>query len=298
VRFVDVVGLLLVYACFTIYGFRVNSWLIHPRAVAMVALIPLCWHLARWSTGRSWALVPAALWFVAIFISLSRMATGAAITAVALTLILHARPRKGVVWHRAAILGALLAAAVLAIATVDPFRARLMKQDRTPLWRRVASSALESPVIGKGPGSSQAGPALRYWWSSSPNGQPSPSLHYEYWEYWAPHPHNEYLRVWHDLGVPGLVFFLLALGKWARTLFRAAFVGAGPMDTRAPELQRAGLLVLTALLIAMTTDNPLVYPFVIAPAAVLIGTGLGAATSVGSSIPAERGGASTTSRQR
>lgn len=270
---IDVVGLGIVAVSFAYRGFRVNGWLAHPRAIALVALVPLCWHLARWSRGHSWALVRAFAWIAAIVISLSRMATGAALVAVVTTLVLQARAQGRASWRRTGVLAAAVVLVPAAVATVEPFRERLLEQDRTPIWRRVAASALDSPLAGKGPGSSQSGPALRYWWSTPDRPRPA-TQPYEYGEYWAPHPHNEYLRVWHDLGLPGIALLLLAIGSWARVLYRASLADRTP--TAAGELTIAGLLVLVVVAIAMLTDNPLVYPFVVAPAGVLVGAGLGA----------------------
>jgi O-antigen ligase len=279
---VDIVGLSIVAVSFASSGFRIHSWIVHPRALAMVALVPLCWHLARWSAGRLSALIPAAAWIAAILVSLSRMAMGAALVAVVLTVLLHVIARRGVRWQHVVLLVLLLLGALGAVASVDPFRERLLKQqDRLPIWQRVVASALQAPIIGNGLGSSQTGGALGYWWTIPPPGRAPSSLGYEYNEYWAPHPHNEYLRVWHDLGLPGIACFLTALGTWLWTLYGGwRRSGEHPIAGNRPPLELAGLLMLLVLMVAMLTDNPLVYPFVIAPAAVLIGAGLGASVAL------------------
>lgn len=276
----DVIGLSIVAVSFAQFGFNIHAWIVHPRNVALVALVPICWHLARWSFGHWSAIVPTAAWVAAIFVSLSRMATGAAVIAIVLIVGLHLDARWRASWRHVAMLVVLLAATLVAVATVDPFRHRLLMQDRLPIWQRVASSALEAPVTGNGLGSSQTGPVLLYWWTPPPEVRPR-SQRYEFWEYWVPHPHNEYLRVWHDLGLPGLALFAMTLAVWLRVLYRGWRSSnkqrRASSDPDRPPLELAGLLMLVVLMVAMTTDNPLVYPFVISPAAVLIGAGLGAA---------------------
>lgn len=276
----DAFGLLLAAYSFDRYGFSIHSWPVHPRALALVALIPICWHLARWASGHVWDLLPVAAWVAAIIVSLSRMAAGAALAVALLTLVVHASARHRIRWTHLTLLLALLGGMLLAVGTVGPFRERLSKpQDRLPIWRDVVSSAMEAPILGKGPGSSQVEEVLRYWWTSPPLHLPRSRRHYDYAEYWAVHPHNDYLRVWHDLGLPGAALFVVALGLSLYALCGACRPGRHrEAGAGTAQLGLAGLLTLVALMIAMTTDNPLVYPFVIGPAATLIGAGLGAAT--------------------
>lgn len=280
VRVVDVLGLGIVAINFANFGFHGGRWLVHPRALALVALVPLCWHLARWLAGKSWDALFVAAWLSAIFVSLSRMASGAALLATVLTLLLRFASGRRAERRRFMTLAAvLLVGTALAVTTVDPFRDRLLKEDRSPIWRRVAASALQAPLLGHGMGSSQTGPVLRYWWTP-PERRP-PAQRYEYWEYWAPHPHNEYLRVWHDLGVPGLALFLLALGSWSFLLLRAMRTSRSIVAAHLNVLAASGFLMHVTFMVTMLTDNPLVYPFVIAPFGILIGAGLGVATRVG-----------------
>lgn len=273
----NVSGLAIAALSIYVSGLSIHRWLVHPRAIALVGLLPLCWHLARWASGRRWDLLPAAAWVGVIVLSLSRMAAGAAIVATLCTLALRAGAGRRTNWRQGLLLVALLASTIGAILGIDAFRERLLKQDRLPIWRTVVNSAAEAPLLGHGPGSSQVEEVLRYWWSTRPVGAPLSLRKYGYHEYWQPHPHNEFLRVWHDLGLPGIALFSLSLGLWLRTLYRACRE-SGPRDRPGGQLELAGLLVLVVLMIAMLTDNPLVYPFVIAPAGVIIGAGLGAAT--------------------
>lgn len=276
IRLFDVVGIAIAALSFARFGFDIHSWPVHPRALALAALIPFCWHLAAWARGQSLAIIPAAAWLAAIVVSLSRMATGAAVAAILLTILLQRRGGGLLPRARPTILLLLVAGALTAVAAVPDFRERVVeKQDRTPIWRRVASSAQRAPFLGQGPGSSQRWGVLRYWWTRPPENPPAGIPRYRYSQYWVPHPHNEYLRVWHDLGIPGISLLLLALGSWLKALIRGTRDG-GP-GTPDRTLSLAGLLMLVVLLLTMLTDNPLVYPFIVAPAGVLIGAGLGSA---------------------
>src|SRR5690606_35083896 len=76
---------------------------------------------------------------------------------------------------------------------------RFNTSGRANIWRAVWQSALSSPVIGKGFGSSAALLKKRFG---------------------IEHPHNEYLRVFHDLGVLGLGLLTAQFGAWAWRLHR------------------------------------------------------------------------------
>lgn len=277
----DATGLSIAAYSVARYGLSVNAWPVHPRAFALVALVPICWHLARGATTSRPDLLVAAAWIAAIVASLSRMAAGAAVIVSVLALVLGGAARRRGRFAFPAPVAVLVGATLLGAALFAPFRQRLGKaEDRTPIWRAVAASAREAPLVGKGPGSSEVEDVLRYWWTRPPRSVGHPGRLYDYAEYWAVHPHDDYLRVWHDLGLPGITLFVAALGVWLRTL-HAAFRRDAPAAAAgyAGQLELAGLLMLVAVMIGMTTDNPLVYPFVIAPAATLVGAGLGAAAA-------------------
>ena len=275
VRFADVGGLGLVAVSFALRGWPTNidrvPWLVHPRGVALMGLAPLAWHLARWYYGRERALVVAALWLLAIFISLSRMATATACLLLALVVILHRRFGTQRRISRVLLPGLGLAVLLAAATWVGPFHDRIFRKspltgetvglnqidlnesDRPKFWSVVIASGEQSPVIGQGLGSSQNVVSERF--------------------PWVGHPHNDYLRVWHDLGLIGIIGFLVTIVIWLRALWR----GWRSAETdRDGSLGLAGLLALTSLLIPMLTDNPLMYSFVIGPVGLILGAGLGA----------------------
>lgn len=251
-------------------------WLVHPRAASLMGLAPLAWHLTRWYYGRSRDLVFVALWLVAIFLTLSRMATLTAFLLVGAALILHWRlPSHQRAMSRLLPAAFGLAAILAAVLLVGPYRDRVFmadrraapglpdlsqatinQSDRPKFWSVVIASAGESPLIGKGIGSSQTVMSERF---SS-----------------VSHPHNDYLRVWHDLGLIGIALFLAALVAWVWTLGREWALPVEAAEQHSGMLRLAGLLALVALIIPMITDNAVIYAFVIGPVGLLVGAGLGA----------------------
>jgi O-antigen ligase len=88
------------------------------------------------------------------------------------------------------------------------------------------------------------------------------------------HPHNDYLRLWHDLGAVGLGLAAGALLLWLAALFRG-WRRAARAGHPAQAVQLAAFLVLLELLLAMITDNVLIYPFFMGAAGILVGTAFG-----------------------
>lgn len=285
VRVMDVGGLSLVAASMVLRGWPPNidkvPWFVHPRAVSLAGLAPLAWHLARWVYGRKQDAIPAALWLAAIFLTLSRMATITSIVLVAAVIVVQRLAshqlgplRKSGPRIALATLG--IAAVLAAVVYVEPFRERVFrgssarvgrsismddlkvsKSDRLVFWEHIANSASESPIIGKGIGSSQRVMSER--WND------------------VGHPHNDYLRVWHDLGAIGVAALLTAFIVWFRVLFHELRVTTRHRSGEATaQLELAGALSLIGLVLPMVTDNAIIYPFVVGPVGVLVGAGIGA----------------------
>ena len=274
----DAIALGLVAASVIVRGWPTNidavPWFVHPRSLALFGLVPLSWHLAQWALGNERAIVLACLWVAAIFVSLSRTATAIALLLVLLAAIARAKssqygaPRMV---RSQYLMFAVVPLVVVGVLSFAPFRARLTgsvargasaqqfelrDNGRAAMWAGVMKSAAEAPIIGKGLGSSESAVSDTY--------------------FWVGHPHNDFLRIYHDLGVVGLILLVTSLGTWLVALWRDLRRPRDDIAAQQPVLQMAALGALISLMLGMLTDNPLVYGFVMAPTAVLLGAGLGA----------------------
>jgi hypothetical protein len=244
-----------------------SSGLVGPRPFALFALVVLAWYLPRLRVARA---RPAAWLFVglsvvAIVATLSRGAFLAAVVLIGLHGLLA--PRANLVKRLLAIALAVTVAAA-AVISVRPLHDRFTEGDvqqvhgdvsvnvegRFEIWSAVWSSFLTSPVVGHGAGSSDDLTSARF---ES-----------------ADHPHNDYLRLLHDYGVPGLALWLLTFAGLLRETLHARR-RAAPFGAAAEAVPSAAVLALAALAIVMATDNPLVYVFVLAPVGVLVGAASG-----------------------
>jgi O-antigen ligase len=131
---------------------------------------------------------------------------------------------------------------------------RINASGRLNIWPVIIESARESPILGKGLGSSQ-----ELIQAVMPV---------------AGHPHNDYLRIGHDLGLIGLSFLCVALVTWLGSLF-SHWRRAIEFDPQGGQVQLAGVLGLLGLMLVMFTDNAIIYPFIMGPLGILVGAGLG-----------------------
>jgi O-antigen ligase len=213
-------------------------------------------------------MVFAWLWLLAIGLSLSRTATAVAFLYTGVALLLQVRWSAGALLLKAPAVAAATAIVVVVLARETPMADRLFTGDtsievggvavnasgRMKIWDEVIDSAWKAPIVGHGLGSSMGA-------ASRVNG--------------VGHPHNDYLRVWHDHGLVGLGLWCLAFATMLAVLLRNVWRSERRRDPAAP-MHLAALLGLIGVLIACTTDNAIVYPFVMTPLGVLVGAGLGA----------------------
>ena len=249
-----------------------EGWWIGPRPVAIIGLIVISRYLSRWYHGelraRSWV----ALWVVTIIVTLSRAATSASLLLVGLVVLAQMRFRR----RRAAVSVPVMVAGVALLAvlvlTWSPLYDRMFGGDpvdiggtainvagRLTMWSAVIESARNHTWLGGGLGSAQD---VVYVAFADRNTQMS-------------QPHNDYLRLWHDLGLIGLGFYLLAVLRWMWVLWREWYRAERSREAVA-SLEMSGLLALLALSTLALTDNPLIYQSNMGIAAILIGAGLGA----------------------
>jgi O-antigen ligase len=121
--------------------------------------------------------------------------------------------------------------------------------NRLTVWPVIIRDSLQNPWVGNGTGSVRS-----LTWALAK----------------MDHPHNDFLRVFYDQGGIGLILFLSA---W---LHRILHHLKGVLHYRRIEesasnyrLHLAGFLAATGIFLSFTTDNTLVYAFVLIPAFVL-----------------------------
>lgn len=237
-----------------------------PRTFSLFALVVIAWYVAGWTAYSKRDFWPAIVMLAVVAVSLSRTALF-----VGTALIPAARLRlqslggwvRLIVWS-----GLAIAVLFAAVSFVGPLRQRFFTGDtslqvfglhintegRLDLWKLTIDSYRQSPVLGRGVGSSQVVINAVY-----------PGLD---------HPHNDYLRLLHDFGPAGLLCWLIGYAALFIESWRAwtRSQAERPADAR---VHLAALLALIAVALSMVTDNPTTYIFVMAPLGVIVGASVG-----------------------
>jgi O-antigen ligase len=270
----DTLGLGLVVLSLVLAGLPTGAedggWLVGARSVGILGILPVSWHSAAWYHGRRGAGVRGIAWVIAVLLSLSRMALLVVVATAAITVALQIISAPGRFVRRVPVLvvGAVLFVAIVAsqastfyerffegYTQVDIAGVAVPTSGRSNIWPIVIESALQHPIIGGGLGSSQAAV-----------GDFDPET--------VGHPHNDYLRVWHDGGLIGLTLLMLAFVRWMMNLsrqWRRARVSAAPH----PEVELAAILALFSVMVVGITDNGFVYPSVMGTTGLLLGAAYG-----------------------
>jgi O-antigen ligase len=166
--------------------------------------------------------------------------------------------------------GLVLGLFAFASTVVAPLRERFVEPDRVTvgsvtisvtgrgtLWSATWRSWADSPWVGHGAGASEFRPLL-YLPEGTSYGQ----------------PHNDYLRMLHDYGVVGGALWLagaVVLFRGTKRAWRTAVSRGSPNAG----VHLSAVLGMTALALAMITDNAIIYVFFMAPLAILVGLSLG-----------------------
>ncbi len=243
----------------------VGEWLVSPRSLALLAIIPISWHLAWWTHGRRGEGLRALLWTLAVFASLSRTVTAVAVLTAFMAFLvqLWLTPGKFVRQIPIVAIGVAIVG-LLVLGFQSTFYERFFEgytrvelaglsvstSGRDRMWPIVFESAMQHPIAGGGLGSSQI--ALG-----------------EFVQ-----PHNEYLRVWHDGGIIAIGLLMFAFVKWL-LLLRRQYVWAVTTSRSHPEIELAAMFTLLGIMLAAITDNGFMYMFVDAPSGLVIGAALG-----------------------
>lgn len=237
---------------------------IGPRSYALFATVGAAYFLGRSESGRKMYALFALISIALVGASLSRLAFGAGLVLVVLIGIRVATPRK---WIRSAVLGAaVVSAGAFSLLYYAPLHDRFVTGDvrdvggisislqgREVLWKAVYGSAIHNPVVGHGPGSAEdvVTEALGHY------GQ----------------PHNDYLRLFEDVGLVGVTLFVLTVASLSIRARRLATRLQTMKDART--FHMAAFLSVAVLLMAMLTDNPVAYLNVMGPIATYVGMSIG-----------------------
>lgn len=236
-----------------------------PRPFALFAVTMVAWYSPKIRMGSKSATVTCIVLIACIGVSLSRTALAVALVVILCSLVHPRRLRSWIMLLIAAIGSVRLAYWV--INSVEPLRERFFAGDvsmsfggvginstgRTAMWGAALDSWREdfgTMLLGQGAGSVT---------EVIPLAVPSES-----------HPHNDYLRILHDFGLIGLVFWVLFIV----TLFIPAGLAwwrASSVDRDVAPFHLSAVLAIMALSMTMFTDNAVIYYFAMVPVAAAIG---------------------------
>jgi O-antigen ligase/polysaccharide polymerase Wzy-like membrane protein len=243
-----------------------SSVLVGSRSWGLIALILIAWTLAHARIGSRRDLVIAVVLSAIVVAGLSRTAFACALLLFIVAFLDLKTPER---FARFALtLAVVIGAGYWAVTSFAPLRHRFDQGDvrrigalslnlsgREQFWSFTWHGFLRRPIFGHGLGASERAIDSAFGVAIG-------------------HPHNDFLRLLFDFGVVGAALWCVGYVLLTREVVRRRRRSREPVHT-------AALLVLVALPIAMFTDNVLVYSFVIAPAAVIVGLSLGAPIPTG-----------------
>ena len=235
------------------------------RAYAWTALIFIAVLIAAPAKTKGNTLLPV---FLVLMIGLTLSRTALALGLLLLVAIVL-RGRRGTRAFKASlILGGAAYASWEIVNKYEPLRKRFFEGDdafqiggvhlntsgRMAFWEKLWDSAMIDPWFGRGLGSSVTVTSQYYA------------------SFGTTQPHNDYIRLLHDLGWLGVIMFTVALLAVLRDAIGRASKAKTPLSR---QIHTAAALSLGVVLIAMITDNMIIYPFVMIPVGVLLGVSIG-----------------------
>jgi len=199
-----------------------------------------------------------------ILFSLSRMASA---VAIGLFLLRYWFTKQKVKFIIAVIVSIIMA--ILVITEIPAIRIRFIRTEeldfsfseglegfnyagRDNFWRTTYNSAIEKPIFGKGLGSARRVTAKLFIGKRDID------------EY---QPHNEYLQVFHDMGLIGVI---LLVTSWGCLLLRNLFHWKVASTIREKRWVLATILSIIVVLILSITDNTLHYPNIMTMVSIVI----------------------------
>jgi O-antigen ligase len=234
-------ALVVVDAAGVLNGLGLSSQM---RATGLTTVLIGCVFVAA-SSGRN--ILPMLGWGVCVLLT---AAAGSRMATAALLLIPLLHPLYRSLLGKVA-LAAILAAIGIAVFHTETFQRRFFHAGRGTLsdvwqgnflsfgrleaWPKIWAEAWQQPYLGHGVGSVNEFVPLVW-----------PTMN---------HAHNDYLRVGFELGIVGIVLFLLVIGWQILDLRRRLWRTTGPVQRG----HAAALLGLLLFLVTACTDNPLVY---------------------------------------
>jgi O-antigen ligase len=244
-----------------------NGMLFSSRSFGLFALICLAYLLMEWrySKQKIWFFAAAGL-LIIISLSLSRTAMVAGVIMMILS-----RYRFSGFKNKMKFFGFVLTSLVLMLSTIfyfEPVKSRFFEGDtsitiggipinamgRTQIWGVVIESFRSSPIIGHGAGSAEAILKQKFIFETQ--------------------PHNDYLRILHDYGIVGFSLWITILAGFLIVTWRN-WRKADGMNNSSARNHMSAFLAIVAIAFSSITDNVVVYIFVMAPAAILIGLYIG-----------------------
>lgn len=231
-------------------------------AIPILLLILLCFHLVKWKRGSRSSLFISLLILAVPLLTNAR--TPAAIS-LGLVVLVELIMNKKYKWLRVSIIGCVVVlVSVLLFIYYQPLRESFLQGDyalniggkaintagRISMWQDTIESFMKSPIFGTGMDA-----PMNVLTAGGQN-----------------HPHNDYLRLLHHLGIVGLLlwitFYVKAVKKvWEKWKYMQDF----SLYSTYSQLYGTTFLALVAIALSMITDNTIVYSFVMYPLGILVG---------------------------
>lgn len=248
--------------------------LVHPRPAALHLLVIVALAVAQWrygsrSRGRRWGALVSVIAAGTILLTLSRMAS---LTALLLLATFRLHPVRSWTLIPQVLVG--IAVVGLILFQVTWFRDRsFFKADVSiaeswqnlntagradSFWPLTIEHALQKPLFGWGLGGARVflgkfGPKVKGKWEPG--------------DY---HPHNEYLQVFHDMGILGLMLMLVTWGALMTRYWRDWKQAHLSGNLLVAKWSMAATIGMAAVLFTILTDNTLHFASVMTPVFIIV----------------------------